>query len=318
MIETPYLPIYPRNPYGVPAGSAGVLGQTGATPGNGILGMTQNPLTSMNPFSGLSMVSQNRRSNAPLSGQPAIGQNEALMRIGGAIMGGAQQGGLNARAAGLQEYGAIQDYNRSQALAEYNAAVNMAKAQKAKTKKASDASPATPSPYNAIVIEDIERALAMLEKNHNFNPETGRFETDMNPLDNVTGFGTTVTENIGGTPAQDFLNLISTIVSSIGFDRLQKMRDDSPTGGALGQVSERELSQLNASLGSLENSQSPAQMRRNLQRVLRHYEAATAALENEYIAAGMKINPRSSPGNSAGSSSSSSNITEADKIVGIN
>jgi hypothetical protein len=83
-------------------------------------------------------------------------------------------------------------------------------------------------------------------------------------------------------------------------------------------VSERELSQLNASLGSLENSQSPAQMRRNLQRVLRHYEAATAALENEYIAAGMKINPRSSPGNSAGSSSSSSNITEADKIVGIN
>ena len=37
------------------------------------------------------------------------------------------------------------------------------------------------------------------------------------------------------------------------------MRDDSPTGGALGQVSERELS-LNASLGSLSQMQSEEQL----------------------------------------------------------
>ena len=41
-----------------------------------------------------------------------IGVNEMLMRTGGAVMGGAQQGGLQAYADGLDKYGAIQDYNR--------------------------------------------------------------------------------------------------------------------------------------------------------------------------------------------------------------
>jgi len=41
-----------------------------------------------------------------------IGRNEALMRIGGAIMGGASEGGLAAMQAGTQAYGAIQDANR--------------------------------------------------------------------------------------------------------------------------------------------------------------------------------------------------------------
>ena len=41
-----------------------------------------------------------------------IGVNEMLMRTGGAVMGGAQQGGLQAYSDGLAQYGAIQDYNR--------------------------------------------------------------------------------------------------------------------------------------------------------------------------------------------------------------
>jgi len=41
-----------------------------------------------------------------------IGRNEALMRIGGAIMGGASEGGLAAMQAGTEAYGAIQDANR--------------------------------------------------------------------------------------------------------------------------------------------------------------------------------------------------------------
>ena len=54
----------------------------------------------------------------------------------------------------------------------------------------------------------------------------------------------------------DALSLATTIKSSIGFDRLQQMREESPTGGALGQVSELELVTLQATLGSLDLNQS--------------------------------------------------------------
>jgi len=88
----------------------------------------------------------------------------------------------------------------------------------------------------------------------------------------VTGFWGNALKDIPGTPSADLKNSIKTIYSAIGFDKLQDMRDRSPTGGALGQVSERELSQLNASLGSLEQSQSAEQFKKNLMRVKDHYQ----------------------------------------------
>ena len=88
----------------------------------------------------------------------------------------------------------------------------------------------------------------------------------------VTGFWGNMLKDISGTPAADLKNSIVTIKSAIGFDKLQDMRDKSPTGGALGQVSERELAQLNASLGSLEQSQSAEQFKKNLMRVKDHYQ----------------------------------------------
>ena len=87
-----------------------------------------------------------------------------------------------------------------------------------------------------------------------------------------TGFWGDKLQNIGGTNAADLRASVETIVSSIGFDKLQDMRDRSPTGGALGQVSERELAQLNASLGSLKQSQSKEQFQKNLMRVKDHYQ----------------------------------------------
>ena len=45
---------------------------------------------------------------------------------------------------------------------------------------------------------------------------------------------------------------LETIKANVGFRALQEMRDNSPTGGALGNVSELELKQLNAVKGSLE------------------------------------------------------------------
>lgn len=77
---------------------------------------------------------------------------------------------------------------------------------------------------------------------------------------------------IAGTRSADLDAAIETINARVGFDELQAMRDASPTGGALGQVSELELKQLNAALGSLNRKQSKKQFLRNLERVETQYQ----------------------------------------------
>lgn len=86
------------------------------------------------------------------------------------------------------------------------------------------------------------------------------------------GFGTTgffggLLDDVGGTAAHDLQNTLRTVQANIGFDRLQQMREASPTGGALGGVSERELTELQAVLGSVQQSQGKAQLQRNLNRL---------------------------------------------------
>lgn len=88
----------------------------------------------------------------------------------------------------------------------------------------------------------------------------------------AVGLGTGITENIRGSNASNLLQLTETIRGNIGFDRLQRMRDESPTGGALGQVAIQELSALQASLGSLASSQNKEQFLRNLKRVETLYD----------------------------------------------
>lgn len=60
---------------------------------------------------------------------------------------------------------------------------------------------------------------------------------------------------------------LSTIEANIGFAELQRMRDMSPTGGALGQVTERELALLQAVMGSVRRSQGQRQLDENLGRL---------------------------------------------------
>ena len=97
-----------------------------------------------------------------------------------------------------------------------------------------------------------------------------------------TGLAGQVLGNFGGTQAGDLQANIDTIVANIGFDRLQAMRDSSPTGGALGQVTERELALLQAVITSLRASQSEAQFRTNLARVRQQYEASIARIRDAY------------------------------------
>lgn len=70
-----------------------------------------------------------------------------------------------------------------------------------------------------------------------------------------------------GTPARDLQATLETIKANLGFDELQTMRDNSPTGGALGQVAVQELEALRATLSSLDQAQSPEALRQSLERI---------------------------------------------------
>jgi len=82
----------------------------------------------------------------------------------------------------------------------------------------------------------------------------------------TTGFMGAATKGVPGTPAHDLSQTLLTLQANAGFDRLQEMRNNSVTGGALGQVSERELGLLMAAYAALEQSQSKGQFLQNLDR----------------------------------------------------
>lgn len=86
----------------------------------------------------------------------------------------------------------------------------------------------------------------------------------------VTGMGSYLSA-IPGTQARDVSALVDTVKANVGFDKLQQMRAASPTGGALGQVSERENLLLQSTIANLEQSQSKEQFTRNLQEVKKVY-----------------------------------------------
>lgn len=79
----------------------------------------------------------------------------------------------------------------------------------------------------------------------------------------TTGYGS-VLANWPATAARDFKGQVDTIVANLGFDELQEMRQNSPTGGALGQVAVQELDMLQKTKASLDQAQSPQQVMKAL------------------------------------------------------
>lgn len=97
--------------------------------------------------------------------------------------------------------------------------------------------------------------------------------TALGQVSGWTAGGGSLLAAIPGTPAADLRANLDTLQANLGFDELARMRAASPTGGALGAVSERELRLLTSTLRSLERDQSPAQLRENLNKLQRHYTA---------------------------------------------
>lgn len=111
----------------------------------------------------------------------------------------------------------------------------------------------------------VDRALSILDSNPGL----------------TAGLGGSIASRIPGTPATDLSSLIDTLRANLSFDRLQEMRDNSPTGGALGSITEGELRLLGSTVASLGQNQSPGQLRENLQLIRQLYASVTAALNGQ-------------------------------------
>ena len=222
-----------------------------------------------------------------------IGVNEMLMRTGGAVMGGAQQGGLQAYSDGLAQYGAIQDYNRAGDVSKY---INEANA----FKKLGLGEAGVKDPYAGRVVNDeIFRAIDFIG------------ESDKGWI-GATGMGS-IFKYIPESDANALANMLQTIEANIGFDKLQAMREASPTGGALGQVSNQELKSLQSVFGSLDQSMTSEQLLYNLRRLRVEYNNVVHGPGNH------PYTMDTSTDNAAGTyqgSGESENVLNARKIIG--
>lgn len=113
-------------------------------------------------------------------------------------------------------------------------------------------------------------------------------------IDDAISLVGTTTAGIGGralvgipqTDAYQLASALKSIEANIGFGELEKMRDNSPTGGALGQVAVQELKYLQAQLGSLDQFQDPKKLKQTLEQVktvLNRYQGIReSAYERDY------------------------------------
>lgn len=121
---------------------------------------------------------------------------------------------------------------------------------------------------DSVISRDVDALISMIDDTGMFNlPEAGI-------LGNLLG-ATGINQE-----AVTFKNTLSSIQASVAFDTLQKMREASKTGGALGAVSERELDLLINSLGALQQNTDPATLKRNLLDVKR----VMTKIENDPVA----------------------------------
>lgn len=106
--------------------------------------------------------------------------------------------------------------------------------------------------------------------------------------DEVTGISGAVASIIPSSDRNVLEGALDTMKGLVGFEKLQKMREASPTGGALGQVSELELRLLNSTLGNIEpgKARNAADLKRQLETVRQLFArvvGGTAANREEHL-----------------------------------
>jgi hypothetical protein len=211
-----------------------------------------------------------------------IGMGELMLRAG--LKGvGASEKGLSASLGAMGDsYGETRDTNRATAIAEAQAQETTRLAEaRMRAAAAGKAKDNAPTVQTAVYQQ---AALTALDQIQSYLDADG----DLNPFDNVTGIIGNVFSSVPGTNAHNVGQAILTVEAAVGFDRLQFMRDNSKTGGALGQVSNIELQLLKSSLGALRQSQTKEAFQTNVNAVRKHYKDAVAKIQ-QYQAEDQRI-----------------------------
>jgi hypothetical protein len=94
----------------------------------------------------------------------------------------------------------------------------------------------------------------------------------------TTGLVGVGASKIPGTDAYTLKTTLNTIVANLGFDKLQAMRDASPTGGALGQVAVKEIEFLQQTIASLDQGLTQQELAKNLAEIKASYARLQKAL----------------------------------------
>lgn len=158
--------------------------------------------------------------------------------------------------------GGMSDYQReSLRIREQEAADRKARAAEAAAAK-TDAKLATDQQKVDSIVDNLQR---MVDMAHKLRQHPG--------LAGATGTWH-YSGIIPGSDAATFETQLESLKAQIGFNTLQAMREASRTGGALGNVSDRDIALLTAVLGSLEGRQSEESMRQVLQDIENYAKAA--------------------------------------------
>ena len=110
--------------------------------------------------------------------------------------------------------------------------------------------------------------------------EKARFDTVSRVIENArtllqnetnAGWGGLL-ENLPESSQKALAEYLKTLKGNVGFAKLQEMRNNSPTGGALGNVSDTEIGLLQSVLGSLDQKNSAAMLLETFDTIIRTSE----------------------------------------------
>lgn len=154
-----------------------------------------------------------------------------------------------------------------------------------------------------LVMDQIKVVREMILGGSRLNEATGEIKTITgmakdNPFDAVMG----VTQFFPRTQANDYKKNLDTLLANVGFNELNRLRQMSPTGGALGQVTERELAFLQNVLGDLGVNTRYDTVLRALDNVENSFANMLNAAKADYGT--YFVTPRSSPTASGGDAQS--------------
>jgi hypothetical protein len=129
--------------------------------------------------------------------------------------------------------------------------------------------PGWKDPKKAASLNDPKRVLEDLAKTDNILSTIQAARTLINE-GGSTGWGS-YKSYFPDNDARDLSNYLDTVRSNLTFDRLQEMRDNSPTGGAVGNASDNDMRLLGSTVASLDQGASRQKLLDSLDRIEQHY-----------------------------------------------